>query len=126
LPSYIEQLSNDNFKVREKATRRLLELEEVPPELRKAAKSSDVEVQRRVVTITDKIEQRIGRRALENIGKLAENGEFDEAVERLVRWQKADPEGPVSGRSAGWPAGCWSWKGGGSAKRPRCSRIGWA
>jgi hypothetical protein len=50
-------------------------------------------VQRRAQTIIDKIEQKAGRRVLNKTARLIENGEFDQAVERLVRWSVADRDG---------------------------------
>jgi hypothetical protein len=93
IPRLIEQLGNEDFRVREKATRRLLALEEVPPELLEAMKSSDAEVRRRAELIVEKIEQKLGAPVLDKSARLIQNGEFDQAVERLVRWAAADPKG---------------------------------
>jgi hypothetical protein len=92
----IEQLGSDRFEERERATRQLMELATVPPELRSAMKSSDAEVRRRAARIIAAIEKRIAQMMLREATALAKDGEIDQAIERAVRWAEQDrsAEGP--------------------------------
>ena len=87
----IQQLGDKRPKVREAATRRLLELEQVVPALRAALKSPDPEVARRAVWILEELRRRPEQRALARLKEHANNGEVDQAVELFVsrlKWEE--------------------------------------
>lgn len=84
----IGQLSSDDFKTREMASRQLAELEEVPDALRRAAKDGDREVSRRaeaaITIITNRVEERAMQAMLRDLHRL----ELDRFVRRMVGDEK--------------------------------------
>ncbi len=88
----VRDLGSADFKVREVATRRLLEYERPPPALRAALQSSDAEVARRASRIIDEITRREEKTALGNLTDLARRGEIDRLIEFLVRRPKWSDE----------------------------------
>ncbi|MCI0458544.1 MAG: PDZ domain-containing protein [Gemmataceae bacterium] len=81
----IRQLGDKQPKVREAATRQLLELKGAETALHAALKSSDPEVARRAAWILKERDRRSGERALARLQEHARHGEVDQAVEILVR-----------------------------------------
>jgi hypothetical protein len=84
----IEQLGSDAFQTREKASRQLAELEEVPDALRRAAEDTDREVARRaqaaITIITNRAEERALQAMLRDLHKV----ELDRFVRRMVTDKK--------------------------------------
>lgn len=80
----IGQLGSDDYRTREKASRQLAELDEVPDALRRAAQDSDREVARRaqaaLTLITTRIEERAFQAMLRDLHKV----ELDRFVRRMV------------------------------------------
>ncbi len=90
----VRDLASGDFKVREAATRRLLEYEAPPPALRAALQSGDAEVARRAGRIIQEITQREENAALGKLADLARRGEVDRFIELLARrpkWHDEDP-----------------------------------
>lgn len=87
----IEQLGSASFAVREEATRKLAERPDAIPALRRALKSSDLEVARRAARILKeaRLESAV---ALARLTDLAKNGQVDEAVELLAQRERWDDE----------------------------------
>jgi hypothetical protein len=90
----IRQLGDRRAKVREAATRRLLELKGAGPALRAALKSPDPEIARRAAWILDEIPRRAEERAGARLKQHGRNREVDQAVEVLVGRPKWDDERP--------------------------------
>jgi len=88
----IRQLGSEEFEVREKATRVLMECEQAAPHLRKALQSPDAEVARRAAQILEVFAQRKAHHALDRLAALAKAGAVDQAVELLVRRQRWDED----------------------------------
>ncbi len=95
---WIEQLGDDDFDVREAATRELKDREDAKPFLRKLLASSDAEVRRRAVDILSALDRKLATHELDKALELAKDGRIDEVVDRLVHWQ-----GSEDGRK-GWEA----------------------
>lgn len=80
----IGQLASDDYQTREKASRRLAELDGVPDALRRAAHDSDREVARRaqaaITIITNRVEERAFQAMLRDLNKV----ELDRFVRRMV------------------------------------------
>ena len=83
----VRDLGSNDFKVREAATRRLLEYEAPPPALRAAEKSRDAEVARRASRIIHEITQREENAAFAKLTEFARHGEVDRFIELLARRQ---------------------------------------
>lgn len=80
----IEHLGSSDFEARESATRRLGGMEEALPALRRAAQSSDLEVQRRAKAVIADIEQRVNERFLRQaLARVNQEG-VDLFVDRMV------------------------------------------
>jgi hypothetical protein len=80
----IEQLGSKEFRAREQATRRLKELDEALPALRRAVKSSDLEMRRRAEGIIAVIEARLAERFIkEAVARVNEEG-LDLFIDRMV------------------------------------------
>jgi hypothetical protein len=90
----IARLGNESFEVREEATRRLKEREEAAPMLRRALRSADAEVARRVAEILESFARRQQDRARAKVADLAKGGAVDRAVEQFVRRAEWDDESP--------------------------------
>ncbi len=88
----IAQLGAADFAAREKASRELAELDEVPDALRRAAKDGDAEVARRaraaITAITDRAEERALRALLRDLHRV----ELDRLVRRMVTNKKSAGE----------------------------------
>ncbi len=93
----IAQLGSDDFKTREKASRQLAELEEVPDALRRAARDRDAEVARRaraaITTITKRVEERAFQAMLRDLHRV----ELDRLIRRMVTDKRSagDKEGNI-------------------------------
>jgi hypothetical protein len=83
---WIEELGSSQFVTRESALRALMAWEDEPPALRRALKSPDLEVRRRMARILEFYLQKRARRGLAKAQVLAKEGRVDEMVERLVLW----------------------------------------
>jgi hypothetical protein len=84
----VRDLGSADFKVREAATRRLLEYEAPPPALRAAQQSGDREVARRARRIIHEITQREENAAFAKLTEFARNGEVDRFIELVARRPK--------------------------------------
>ncbi|MGH7169236.1 MAG: PDZ domain-containing protein [Gemmataceae bacterium] len=80
----IEQLSAEQFKVREEATRRLMERDDALPALREAAKSKDAEVRRRAENAIEAISKRLGKRAIQRAIAKLKKGQTDQFVDTVA------------------------------------------
>jgi hypothetical protein len=84
----IAQLKSDDFQTREKASRQLAELDEVPDALHRAAKDADLEVARRakaaITLITDRAEERAFQAMLRDLHQV----ELDRFVRRMITDKK--------------------------------------
>jgi hypothetical protein len=80
----IEDLGSDRFSVREAATKKLKELEDALPALRKARKSADGEVRRRVEEILPALERKHALRCLGKAKALGRDGRVVEVADRLA------------------------------------------
>jgi hypothetical protein len=89
----IEDLGNEDFKVREAAMQALRDLEEVVPALRRALDSPDAEVRRRVAVVVAEIGHKRAHRGLTRAQALAKEGRIIEAVERIVAFARSDRDG---------------------------------
>ena len=58
----IDQLGVEQFRLREDATKRLSELADVPPTLRAAIKSDNVEASRRAIVVVSRISKRLAEK----------------------------------------------------------------
>ena len=97
---WVAQLGDDDFNVREAASRELLGREEAVPALRQALKSPDAEKRKRTAEILKARERKRAAHELDRALELAKDGRIDEVVERLVRWQGSDDD------KKGWEAVC--------------------
>lgn len=88
----IADLGSDAFETREKASRRLAQLDEVPEALRRAARDSDPEVARRARTALTMITERLEERAFQAMLRDLHKVELDRFVRRIVARKKADGE----------------------------------
>jgi hypothetical protein len=88
----IRQLGDDDFAVREEATRRLMTREDAVPALRKALRSPDQETARRATKVLEALNHKEEKRVLARLQELGRNGQVDQAAELLVRRQKWDDE----------------------------------
>jgi hypothetical protein len=90
----IEQLSAEDFKLREEATRQLLKRDDALPALRQAAKSDDAEVQRRARKAIESINKRLGKRAIARALAKLKKGQTDQFVDQVMGWREyMDEEG---------------------------------
>lgn len=83
----IDQLKSDKFKVREEATRRLMECDDALPALEQAAKSDNAEVAGRARKALEAIKKRLAKRALRRATAMLKKGQTDQFVEQVVRWR---------------------------------------
>jgi hypothetical protein len=97
IDSLIDDLKSDRFETREAAMRSLMDFDDEPPALRKAAKSADLEVRRRVAQILQSFARKRARRGLARVRVLAKEGRVDEMIDRLVLWKDSD-------KGKGWKA----------------------
>ena len=58
----IDQLGVEQFRLREDATKRLSELADVPPALRAATKSDNVDASRRAILVVSRISKRLAEK----------------------------------------------------------------
>jgi hypothetical protein len=80
----VEQLKSDDYQTREKATRELSKLEEVPDELRTATKSDDLEQRRRAESAVGAITARAEDKAFKAMVADLQKVEVDRFVSRMV------------------------------------------
>jgi hypothetical protein len=88
----IAQLGSDSFQVREAATRQLQQREDAIPALRRALQSPEPEIARRAESILAFFVRQEKKRALAKLAALANDGQVDQAVEKLVRRKEWDDE----------------------------------
>jgi hypothetical protein len=81
----VEQLKSDDYQTREKATRELSKLEQVPDELRAATKSDDLEQRRRALSAADAITARAEDKAFKEMVADLQKVELDRFVSRMVK-----------------------------------------
>jgi hypothetical protein len=98
IAGWIEQLGDDDFEVREEATRQLLKRDEALAALRRARQSPDLEVRKRASEILQVFKRRRARRGLDRAVALAKDGQADQVFERLLRWREFDQE-QIGGRA---------------------------
>ncbi|HEY7309685.1 MAG TPA: PDZ domain-containing protein [Gemmataceae bacterium] len=84
----IDQLGSDDFKVREEATRRLMERDDAVPALERAAKSDAAEVASRARKAIEAINKRMAKRGLRRAVGLLKKGQTDQFVEQVVTWRE--------------------------------------
>ena len=89
----IDQLDSERYADRESAEKALRALEVVPPELVKACRSSKLEIRTRAKAIVTAVEGRFTSLMLREIEQLVRDGDFDQAIERAVRWEGIDSSG---------------------------------
>ncbi len=82
----IQDLGDKNYKVRDAAARRLIDMEEAEAALRKALDSKDFETARLAARILDEQRKQETARVLRIIRQELKCGEIDRAVDRLVSW----------------------------------------
>jgi len=80
----IEQLKSDDFETREKATRELSKIQEVPDELRQTTKSDDIEVRQRAQSAVEAITARNEEKAFKAMVADLSKVELDRFVRRMV------------------------------------------
>jgi hypothetical protein len=80
----IDDLKSDDFETRDKATKELSKLEEVPDALREATKSDDPEVRRLAEFVVEAIKARAEERAFEAMVADLQKVEVDRFVRRMV------------------------------------------
>jgi hypothetical protein len=80
----IAQLGSGDFKAREKASRELALLDEVPDALRKAAKDGDLELSRRAQIAVAAISARVAEREFRALARELPKVELDRFVRRMV------------------------------------------
>jgi hypothetical protein len=98
IEALVERLASDRFEEREEAAQRLLKYEaDAVPSLRKAAQSADPQVRKRSAELLVEIHSTTARRELARAVQFAEDGAFEESVERCVRWVEEDPEDAALG-----------------------------
>lgn len=89
----IEDLSSESFETREAATKALMDVEDEPAAVRKAMKSSDLEVRTRVDRILKVFVQKRCLRGLARAKALSKNGHIIEASDRVAYWGEWDSKG---------------------------------
>jgi hypothetical protein len=80
----IDDLKSDDFETRDRATKELSKLEEVPDALREATKSNDAEVRRLAESAIETIKSRAEERAFKALVADLQNVEVDAFVRRMV------------------------------------------
>jgi PDZ domain len=88
----IQDLGDKNFKVREAAKRRLIELDQAEPAVRTAIASKDFEISRLAAEILDERQKRDIARTLGVIRQELERGQIDWAIERFVSWNGSESD----------------------------------
>ena len=88
----MEDLKSGDFKKREKATRELSRLPEVPDALRQAIKSADLETRRRAQTIVDSITTRLEEKEFQALVADLQKVEVDRFIHRMVTDKKFNGE----------------------------------
>lgn len=86
----IEQLGSDRQKARDEATRRLAELDEALPALRRAQRSHDLEIARRTRVLSAQLGKRRVEADRKRIQLDSEAGRADLLAERIALWEGAD------------------------------------
>jgi hypothetical protein len=84
----IEQLKSKDFRTREKATRELSRLDEVPDGLREAARSGDLEARRRAQKVLNHITARLEEKAFKALIADLHKVELDRFIRRMVTDEK--------------------------------------
>jgi hypothetical protein len=95
---WVADLGSGEFEVREKATRELEKLVDVPAALKKALEATDPEVRKRAADVVEAIRRNRAGQMVEKAARFATDGRVDEFVEILVRLQGLDDE------KKGWAA----------------------
>jgi hypothetical protein len=90
IAALIERLSAEEYDVREDATCLLSGRDDVLPALRKALRHPDLEVRKRSARILSHVEGRLRTRALDRASRLLTDGDWDVALELLLRWGTQD------------------------------------
>ena len=85
----VDQLGADQFRLREAATKRLSELADVPPALRAAMKSDNVEARRRAILVVSRISKRMAEKNFRDAAAELHKFELDDLVHRLVTDEKS-------------------------------------
>lgn len=85
----IADLGDKNFKVRDEAVRRLIELEPTSA-LKVALKSVDPEIARLAAKIMDNLDRLATARSLEKLRKETAEGASSRAIDRFARWKGPD------------------------------------
>src|SRR5436309_2841743 len=90
----ISLLASKDYRQRERATKLLIERKEAALLLKKAAKSSDLEVQMRAAAILKERARRHELQMLERLKALVSDGAVDQVAELLAQWPAGCQERP--------------------------------
>ncbi len=89
----LRRLGSKEFKVRDEATRLLLDRKDALPALRKIVETAtDLELAKRAAFILEEAPRRQARRMLDRFRALAKAGAVDQCAELLARWPAGQEE----------------------------------